>query len=40
MAYQTLQNLDLYPIVGKKEIKSIDAEYQIQIGYWATKNHL
>jgi hypothetical protein len=40
MAYRTPQNLDLYPIVGKKEMKSIDVEYEIQIGYWATRNHL
>jgi hypothetical protein len=40
MAYQTPQNLDLYPIVEKKKDKSIDAKYQIQVGYWATRNHL
>jgi hypothetical protein len=40
MACQTPQDLDLYPIVKKKEMKSIDVEYQIQVGYWVARNHL
>jgi hypothetical protein len=40
MAYQTPQDLDLYLVVGKKEMKFIDVEYQVQVGCWATKNHL
>jgi hypothetical protein len=40
MACQTPEDLDLYLVVGKKEMKSIDAEYQVQVGYWATRNHL
>jgi hypothetical protein len=24
----------------KKEMKSIDVEYQLQVGFWASKNHL
>jgi hypothetical protein len=40
MACQTFQDLDLYPIVKKKKMKSIDAEYQVQVGYWVARNHL
>jgi hypothetical protein len=40
MACQTPQDLDLYLVFGKKEMKSINAEYQEQVGYWATRNHL
>jgi hypothetical protein len=32
--------LDLYPIVKKKELKSVDAKFQIEVGYWASTNHL
>jgi hypothetical protein len=30
----------LYPEVGKKKMKFIDAKYQVQMGYWAKKNGL
>jgi hypothetical protein len=40
MACPTPQDLDLYLVVKKKEMKSIDVEYQVQVGYQATKNHL
>jgi hypothetical protein len=40
MAYQTPHDLNLYHVVGNKEMKSIDVEYQVQVGYWATRNHL
>ncbi len=40
MACQALQDLDLYLIVEKKEMKPIDAKYQVQVGYWAIRNHL
>ncbi len=40
MACRTFQDLDLYLVIGKKEIKSIDVEYQIQVGYWVARNHL
>ncbi len=36
----TLKNLNLYPEVGKKKMKFIDAKYQVQMGYWAKKNGL
>jgi hypothetical protein len=40
MACQTPKDLNLYPIIGKKEMKSIDAKYQAEVGYWAHKNFL
>jgi len=40
MPCQTPKDLDLYPKVGKKEMKFINAEYQVQVGYWARKNGL
>jgi hypothetical protein len=40
MVCLTPQDLNLYLIVKKKEMKSINVEYQVQVRYWATKNHL
>ncbi len=40
MPCQTPKDLDLYPKVGKKEMKFINVEYQVQVGYWARKNGL
>jgi hypothetical protein len=40
MACQTPQDLDLYLVVKKKEMKSIDAEYQVEVRYWIARNHL
>jgi hypothetical protein len=40
MAYRTPQDLNLYPIVEKKEMKCVDAKYQVQVWYRATRNHL
>jgi hypothetical protein len=40
MACRIPQELYLYPIVRKKEMKSIGAEYQLQDGCWAARNHL
>ncbi len=36
----TPKDLDLYLKVGKKEMKFIDVEYQVQVGYWVGKNGL
>lgn len=36
----TPRDLDMYPEVEKKEMKFIDAEYQVQLGYWVGKNNL
>ncbi len=30
----------MYLVVEKKEMKSIDAKYQVQVGYWVVRNHL
>jgi hypothetical protein len=40
MSCRTPKDLDLYPEVGKKEMKFIDVEYQVHVGYWARKNDL
>jgi hypothetical protein len=32
--------LDDYPLVDRRELKSIDAEFQEKVGYWASYNHL
>ncbi len=40
MACRTPQDLDLYPVVEKKEMKSINAKYQVQVGYWVARNNL
>jgi hypothetical protein len=32
--------LRLVPYYQKKEMKFIDAKYQIQVGYWVARNHL
>jgi hypothetical protein len=38
--YSNSSGLRLYLVVMKKEMKSIDLEYQLQVGYWASNNHL
>jgi hypothetical protein len=40
MPCHTPKDLDLYPKVGNKEIKFINAEYKIKVGYWVGKNGL
>jgi hypothetical protein len=40
MACQTPQDLNFYHVVEKKDMKSIDAIYQVEVGYWAQKNFL
>jgi hypothetical protein len=37
---KTPKNLNLYPKVGKKEMKFIDAKYQVEVEYWVGKNGL
>jgi hypothetical protein len=37
---QTPSNLDLYPPIDKSELKKVDAEFQAEVGYWASTNHL
>jgi len=36
----TLKDLDDYPLVDKRELKSINAKFQVEVGYWAFYNHL
>jgi hypothetical protein len=40
MACQTPCDLDLYLVLKKKEMKSIDVEYQVQVRYWIARNQL
>jgi hypothetical protein len=35
MACRTPKDFNFYPIVKKKEMKFINAEYEVQVGYWA-----
>jgi hypothetical protein len=36
----TLQDLDLYPVVHHKQMKAINANYNVKMGYWASKNNM
>jgi hypothetical protein len=38
-SYRTTPNLDLYPFVPKKKLKSVDVELYAKVGYWASINH-
>jgi hypothetical protein len=40
MACRTPQDLNLNLVVEKKKMKPINAKYQVQVGYWAVRNHL
>ncbi len=40
MPTKIAQNLDLYPIVDQRHIKTIDADYNVKVGYWALKNNM
>jgi hypothetical protein len=35
-----LQNLDMYPIVDQRQIKAMDANYNVRMAYWALKNNM
>ncbi len=37
---RTLQDLEFYPLVERREMKSIDVQFQIEVGYWVSLNHL
>jgi hypothetical protein len=39
-SYQTPQNLEFYPLVKRRELKNINAKFQVEVGYWASSNHL
>jgi len=34
------QDLDLHPVVDHKQIKVINADYNVRMGYWASKNNM
>jgi hypothetical protein len=36
----TPQNLDLYLVMDHKHMKAIDANYNVRVGYWASKNNV
>jgi hypothetical protein len=36
MSAITLQNLDLYPTMDQKQMKTIDPDYNVRVGYWAS----
>jgi hypothetical protein len=40
MLSRTPKDLDLYPKVGKKKMKFINAKYQVHVGCWVRKNSL
>jgi hypothetical protein len=31
--YRTLKDLEYYPLVNGRELKSIDVEFQVEVGY-------
>jgi hypothetical protein len=37
---RTPSNLGLYLFVEKRQLKSVDGEFQAKVGYWASTNHL
>jgi hypothetical protein len=37
---RTPPDLDLYPKMDQKQMKVIDAEYSVRVGYWASKNNV
>lgn len=36
----TLQDLDLYLVMNHRQMKAIDANYNVRMGYWALKNNM
>jgi hypothetical protein len=40
MPARILRNLDLYPIVDQRQMKAIDANYSVRVGYWALRNNM
>jgi hypothetical protein len=37
---QTPRDLEFYPLVERREMNSIDVEFQTKVGHWASSNHL
>jgi hypothetical protein len=40
MFTRTPPNLDLYLQVEHRQIKTIDAKYNVRVGYWALRNNM
>ncbi len=34
------QNLDLYPTMDQRKMKVIDVDYNVRMGYWASRNNM
>ncbi len=34
------RDLDLYLVVDHKQMKAIDADYNVRVGYWALRNNV
>jgi hypothetical protein len=37
MPTKILQNLDMYPVMDKRQMKTIDGNYSVRMGYWASR---
>jgi hypothetical protein len=35
-----IERFKVLPINKRKELKNIDAEFQVEVGYWVSSNHL
>ncbi len=40
MFTRTFQNLDLYPIMDHKQLKPINVDYSVRVGYQALRNNM
>jgi hypothetical protein len=40
MHARTARELDLYPIMDHKDMKVINANYNVKVGYWASRNNM
>ncbi len=40
MSIKIPQDLDLYPIVDQRQMKVINVNYSVKVGYWASRNNM
>jgi hypothetical protein len=40
MLTKTLQDLDLYSTMDHTQMKAIDVNYSVRVGYWALRNNV
>ncbi len=40
MSIRIPQDLDLYPIVDQRQMKVINVNYSVKVGYWASRNNM